>query len=346
MLPKINNAPIAYNSPEKKLFIVSEGFEKRSLYWISEEGNNTVFEETIICRYSPSKISRFDEMLAMAKTHTTNEPIILDYNRFEPAVFEHNLKKTLEKLTDIEEIIIDISVMSKLLIMIIINCLGKYRGKVNILYTEPCSWGPKQEVYNDMVKNKTYGTCIGLSSIGVGNVVRTPKLSSIVMQSCPILAIVFLSFNEQLINVLINEISPGKIQVFNHRCSSALWREEAMYAIHRDLIEENLNPGCQEDIVSFELTDYKAVFEALAEIYRNNCYDYRIVISPTGCKLHAVACSLLKLCCPDIHIEYPTPESYLFEGYSSDEIRCVHEISFYDLERTVKELRAEYLLNG
>ena len=119
-----------------------------------------------------------------------------------------------------------------------------------------------------------------------------------------------------------------------------------MLEIHRDLIESYYGKKEIDDIKSFDVTDYRSVFEYLASLYRNYCYSYRIVVSPTGCKMHTISCALLKLCCPDVHIEYPTPESYLFEEYSSDRISVIHEINITNLPVFIEELANEYSLNG
>lgn len=350
MLPRIEIAKESFDSCSNKLFIVAEGFEKRSLYWISKPNNKTCFTNSIICRYSPSKVSRFDEMLGFVKERTTNEPIILDYNRFEPTIFEQELKKKIQEFKDVEEVIIDISVMSKLLIMIILYSFKDYNGKITIIYSEPCEWGPTQERFNNTIDNKTQGQCVGLSSVGVGNVVRTPNLSSVIMQGCPIFLVAFLSFNEQLINVLVNEINPTKLFVVNHRCADAEWRESAMYRIHEELINDFSNNDAKNNLDAymntFSLLEYEELFVSLAELYKKNCYHYRIVLSPTGCKLHAVSCALLKLCCPDIHIEYPTPESYLFDEYSSDEVSNVYQICFENFRDLILNLANNAHLNG
>ena len=346
LLPEIQHAPFTLDPSTKKMLIVAEGFEKRSLYWISKKENKTVFDRSIICKYSPSKQSRFDEMLKVVKEHTQNEPVIWEYNRFEPTLFEKKFKESTSLFNGIDEIVVDISVMSKMLIMIVLCCLKDYNNKIRIIYSEPVAWGPIQKKYKENISNRTHGTCIGLSSVGVGNVVRTPMLSSIVMQDCPILLIAFLSFNEQLLNVLVNEISPTKLVIFNHKCSQAKWREDAMLSIHKDLIEENSYKESSESIFSYDLTDYKSVFEALSKVYRDNCYTFRIVMAPTGCKLHAVACALLKLCCSDVHVEYPTPESYLFDEYSSDNVANVYEICIDNFSQCINDLKIEYSLDG
>ena len=346
MLPIIKSASPSFESSTKKLLIIAEGFEKRSLKWISNRNNKTMFYEAIICKYSPSKKSRFDEMIQIVNQHSIHPPKVLEYNRFEPTIFEHKFREYIDSMSEIQEIIIDISVMSKLLIMIILCSLGKFEKKVTLIYSEPMNWGPTEKKYHEIISNRKFGTCIGLSSVGVGTVVRTPLLSSIIMQNSPIYLIAFLSFNEQLINVLINEISPTKLQVINHKCSRIKWREGAMLSIHKELIEENKDNESPSLVKSFELTDYESVFDELASIYRKNCYNYRIVVSPTGCKIHAVSCALFKLCCPDVHVEYPTPESYLFDEYSSEKVSKVHEIVFDNLASLIVCLKKEYNLNG
>lgn len=338
MLPKLHDAPISYDSNTKKLFIVAEGFEKRSLCWIENPENGTLFDKAFICKYNPSKKSLFDEMLKQVKMHCITEPIIVEYNRFEPTLFEQMFKQHVSSIEQFDEIVIDISVMSKLLIMVVLCLLKEYDGKISIIYSEPYSWGPTEEKFNDAITRKTHGTCIGLSSVGVGNVVRTPLLSSVVMQDCPILLIAFLSFNEQLINVLVNEISPTSLQVINHSCTRARWRERAMFKIHEDLVEEYESKEVANGKVSFNFLDYISVFDQLIKIYKKNCYNYRIVVSPTGGKVHTIACALFKLCCQDVHIEYPTPESYLFEEYSNGEVIKIHELVFDNYKDLITNL--------
>jgi hypothetical protein len=66
----------------------------------------------------------------------------------------------------------------------------------------------------------------------------------------------------------------------------------------------------------------------LSEVYRKYCVVNRIVLAPTGSKMQVLGSALFKLCCPDVHIEYRTPESYLIEGYSSHEIKTIYHVVF------------------
>lgn len=153
-----------------------------------------------------------------------------------------------------------------------------------------------------------------------------------------------LSFNEQIVNILVNDINPEKVFLINQGCQRDIWRENAIEEIHRSILEEY---GYQKDVVSkFLLTEYDKVFEFLVKLYKKYWLTNRIILSPTGYKMHAISFAIMKILCPDIHIEYPTPESYLFEGYSCDEIKSIYELEFNNFEKCLSELYEQYKLGG
>jgi hypothetical protein len=345
MLPQITSTDVFLSNSNNKLLILAEGFEARSLSWINNEKNKILFSRAIICKYLPHTETRFNQVLEATKKHCFKEPEIMNFDRFSPAVFEKQILNLVNECKEYEEIIIDISVMSKLLIMIILYSLKEFNGNISIIYSEPETWGPSEEKYEKALLEKKIGSWISLSSVGVSDVVKTPNLSSIVMQNNPTLLITFLSFNEQLFGALINQISPTKLQIINHSCLRQDWREQAIMNIHNDVISEYFGKDF-EITFSADVLDYVAVFEKLAKIYEEHCYDFRVIISPTGGKIHTIAAALFKLCCPDVHVEYPTPESYLFEEYSSEKIYAIHRIVFEKFNSFLFKLSNKYGLNG
>lgn len=332
------------STSENKLLIIAEGFESRALAWLNNLEAPVMFENAIICEYVPAKKSRYSEVLELVKKHTRNQPINLKYNRFEPTIFEMELRKCLSNVDIYNDIYVDITVMSKLLVMIVINELKNYNQNLHFIYSEPVSWGPSEEQYKAAMSERKNGSAICLSSIGVGDIVRTPALSSVVMQKNPVVLITGLSFNEQIVNILVNEINPEKVFLINQGCERDKWREGAIEQIHRGILDEYAH---QKDVMSkFLLTEYDKVFELLVDIYKKYWLTNRIIVSPTGYKMHAISFALMKICCPDIHIEYPTPDSYLFEGYSSAEVKCIHELEFNDFADCMRNIYAQYELGG
>jgi hypothetical protein len=47
-----------------------------------------------------------------------------------------------------------------------------------------------------------------------------------------------------------------------------------------------------------------------------------------------------------VHVEYPTPESYLFEDYTSAEAHAIHQIEIENFNKFILDLSNEYKLNG
>ena len=329
-----------------RILIIAEGFEARSLSWIKNQPEEILFDHAIICKYSPSKRNRFDEMQSEVSKRTGNSPIIIEYNRFEPTVFEQDFAKHMQiLLSDQREVIVDISVMSKLLIMIIINALRDFNIDLRIIYTEPKTWKPSQDEYESTVNHTTeYGLRIALSSIGVFDITRTPRLASVIMQNAPSLLIAFTSTNEQALSALFNEVVPSSALLINAKSSREPWREDAALQINQRIMHDFRI--YKTAVNTFDLLDYIAVFDCLAEIYKTNCYSKRIIVSPTGGKIHTIACALIKACCQDIHVEYPTPESYHFDDYSSEETNATYEIYFDEFSNLLRRIAQVYDLNG
>ncbi|MBQ3011663.1 MAG: hypothetical protein IJA20_05135 [Methanocorpusculum sp.] len=352
MLPNIVDAEDIYDSQKKNIcFILSEGFEDRAMSWIRRQPiSQDLFSEVLICKYSPSKRSRYEEVYSEVARRTKNIHTLI-FNRYNPTPFEQEFGVNIHNINDYDEIILDISVMSKLLIIIIINSLKNYMKKLRIIYTEPLSWSPCKERFDFEIENreskngsKEFIPFITLSSVGIYDIVKTPGLSSIVMQNCPAHLVAFLSFNQQLISGLFRDLSPEQVTLINS-CSTRkteTWRKNATERIHQEIIQSM--KSCLK-LETIQFTDYKGVFEKLVEIYHSTYYSKRMILAPIGCKLHAVSCALIKICCPDIHVEYPIPDSYMFDGYSTPEIFKIHQIEFISFKNDLDEVSIQYNLN-
>jgi hypothetical protein len=338
-----------FKENKKRLLIISEGFEPRSLYWLTQIKDQDVFYNSIICKYEPEKKSRLDELLPLVVRKTLNKPIVLEFNRFEPYLFEKDFGNISYNLNVYDEILIDISVMSKLLVMIIIVALRDFSGDLKIIYSLPKDYSPSIDEYM-IYKNSLSKSTELRSSYGVHDVVRTPMLSSITMQRSPSLIVSFLSFNEQLIKAVLTFLNPANLYLVNGSPPHLPWREKAMQEIHDSIIKEYANDNITDDsgmlARSTSTLDYRETFVLLSEIYRKHCFSRRIIVSPTGSKMQAVGCALIKICCKDIHVEYPCPNSYYVNDYSSSEILEVYSITFNSFSELASRIGEEFSLNG
>ena len=332
----------------KTLLVCADGFEDRGLSFV-QSIRSKAFSTIFVLTYEPTRQSRLCELTTACKKCSNSIPAVIKYDRFHPAVFEEEFPAKINATLDnIEEIIVDISVMSKLMILIILNTLRNYGGKVRIIYTEPIDYAPTKGKYEQHYQ--ALRLAAGLPSYGVHDVVRTPLLTSVVMQRNPAIIVAFTSFNEQLIRALLSNFNPTHLFLINGVPPTLFWREEATQKMHANVLNDYRadNPvdanGRLERRSSTLL--YTETFFVLSEIYRKYCVTNRIVLAPTGSKMQALGCALLKLCCPDVHIEYPTPESFLMKGFSSPEIKCIHQVVFPNFRNFIGKLANESQLNG
>lgn len=333
----------------KRLLIASEGFEERSLTWIKSLPSKMFFENCLIFKNIPVRKSRLEELIDLAEVRTKQKADVLDYERFDPITSEFKISNYLhDKFESMDEIIVDLSVMSKLLIMIVVFLLRNYDKDVRFIYSEPTDYIPSEEGYTKSKGNMS--SIVKFPTFGVHDVVRTPLLSSSIMQNSPSIVIMFTSFNEQLIRALLSNISPTHLFIISGIPPHLHWRSKATQEVHKEIIEEYYkdNPKSDDGLLSLRAStlNYYETFDILSEIYKKYCYSNRIILSPTGSKMQAIGAALFKICCPDVHIEYPTPESYFVDGFSSTKIRNIHEIYFQKFSSSLKETSEKQGLNG
>lgn len=318
---------------KKRLFIGAYGFEKRSIGWaFYQKGQGNILNQALIIRYSPSKGRNRIKLLKQTLSRIgVSTSVDFHFNLHSPHNVEDSLSQKLESmLPEIEEVVIDISAMTKLLILVCLCELGKFRGTVRIVYSEAEVYSPSQEEYeqskHDMKMMATF------PSQGFESIIRMKCLSSIRMQGQPVTMLAFTSFNEQLVRHMLGTISPHRLLFINGRPprEDFAWREYATQEIHKRLIEEYpsdnpLNDQGLLDRVASTL-EYTETIDRLDEIYNRFGIYERIICAATGSKMQTVGLFFGKMKHPDIHIEYPTPDSYFTKNGISKEIREVHEI--------------------
>lgn len=334
----------------QNILIASEGFEERSLAWLRNLHGVGLFDAAVIFKNVPERKSRLDELMHVVKEIVSVQPIIIDFNRYEVESSEVNIRMLLDGLCiEGSDIYIDISVMSRVLILILLCIFKRCKCNLYIVYSEPEEYAPTQEVFYEHL-NKQQVASIAPSS-GFRQVIRTPLLSSSVMQDAPTVAVGFTSFNEQLLRALLSSLNPTHLLLINSIPPSLYWRASATLLVHKGIVHEY----CNDNVVNSEdgllerrssTLYYQETMDIISDIYKKYCFTHRIVIAPTGSKMQALACGLIKACCHDVHIEYPTPESYFLNNYSSSNIKDIHYIVFPDFSELLLQYSEAMGLNG
>jgi hypothetical protein len=142
------------------------------------------------------------------------------------------------------------------------------------------------------------------------------------------------SFNEQLVRQMLGTLSPHRLLFINGTPprDDYSWRERATPEIHGRIIDEysSDNPKIKESGLlsrSTSTLDYTESFDCLNKIYVDLGLYERIICAATGSKLQTVGLFFFKMRHPDIHVEYPTLNSYFVKGMSVG-VRKIYEVSF------------------
>lgn len=306
---------------EGEVFIDAPGFEDRIMA-VAETVLPSAGTSAILLDYLPfnpkNRLPEVRQTLLARGVEITDEDI-LKYHRFEPGDFETRLRMRL-LARGTRRVIVNISTMSKLEIILVLNVCHAIGLSVRILYSEAMKYGPSEDEFKRARENNEIHQPTLQVFTGVHGVVRVDSLASVAMQGQPTAAIVFMSFNDALTQVLLNTVYPGRLFLINGRPPVHSWREEATAWIHDQVRREweDDNPvwpavagGVPIPKRAASTLDYRETVSLLLQLYWELSASHRVLLAPAGSKLQAVGCYLVKALHPDIHIEYPSPEGFL-----------------------------------
>lgn len=288
-------------------------------------------QRALMFEYAPPKGgNRVEESRALLRRICERDPMELTYDVDAPQTIEEGLDATLPELLDgIEEVIVDVSSMTKLLLLVVVLKLARQPRPVRVVYSEAADYGPTWEEYQ--LSRDDVSFMSKFPSRGFNSIIRSRCLSSTRMQGQPVALVAFTSFNEQLVRHMLGTISPHRLLFINGRPprDDFRWREHAMQEIHQPLLSQYVNENPVDETGHLtrvtSTLDYRESYRAIDEIWRKYGAQERIICAATGSKMQMLGLALAKLAHSDIHVEYPTPDSYFFKGMSRG-IRSIHDV--------------------
>jgi hypothetical protein len=344
MIPLLSQLPAPRNAETlagncRRAFIGAYGFEERSLGWCKMQKN--AISAAFVFKYlHPKGPNLIDQLKTVLRKIGAEKITNIRYDILYPQPLEDELPQHLV-LDGFDEVVVDISSMTKLGILLVLSKLEQFPGTVRLVYSEARDYCPSKAEY-DPVQREMAATA-RFPSRGAEQVVRLRCLSSIRMQGQPITLIAFTSFNEKLVSHMLGFLSPHRLVLLNGRPprKDYAWRERATHDIHKRLITEyeEDNPLDTKGLLkrSASTLDYRQTVEQLENIYVEYGLYERIVCAATGSKMQTVGLFLSKVRHRDIQIEYPTPDSYFVKEMTLG-IRRVHEVVFEEFKTFVANL--------
>lgn len=318
-------------------YIGAAGFEPRATsildYMISE---NTQLERAIAVKYKPlnrqNRVDDFEDRLAKVGA----DIIWTTFDRYNPQKFSKGILPILESL-DLSHVVVDISAMSKFMIMVLLQAMRERPNHLSIAYTEAEIYYPTESEFN--LKKKELGATPDFLTTGIYKILTVASLSSVSMQGYPILLLVFPTFNHVEIVALYNELAPKHLILLEgdpHEQQDK-WRLNAIKEVNRE-VTDNPDYSCETKILS--TFDYISCIEAIEGIYRKYCYTHKILLAPTGSKLQTIAAFMFKQLHPDVQIVYPVTKAF-FGEYSEGHraLWCIHLTRFSEFIRRLDQFR-------
>jgi hypothetical protein len=339
ILPSIEKFDLNKN-PTNATFRGSAGFEDRCFSFLGRLiSSGKKIKNVIGIEYRPlnpeNRKKDFETLGTKAALRNKVKWII--YDRYDPEKFYHTLGKVKNLINETANVIIDISGMSKFLIVVLLDILKDFKGNVIVVYSEAEIYHPTPEEYESK-KEEMPDIRPTFLTRDVYKIALTTSLSSIAMQSSPLLMIAFPTFNDKELMALLNEMTPQCLIEFEavpHE-EGDRWRFDAVRWINRKIDEDfifKIDWIIHEELSTF---DYIGTVAALNEIYRNFKYTHKCVIAPTGSKLQSVGVFIFKQLHPEVQVVYPVTKEFA-EEYTEG-CRNIWVITFLKFHNFIKKL--------
>ncbi len=288
------------------VLITCAGFEDRALAFLSRavEAGSRNFGAVGV-EYRPevpeNRVREFLEKTAAAKA----EASLVTYDRQRPEGFA----EILNRVADTQRLLIDVSGMSRLLIVQLIAASVRRGliGRLEVVYSEAEVYPPSEhDVRLALAENRDYVGVLNFVSSGVFGITVVPELSTVAMQGQPIRLVVFPSFNPTQLAAVCAETPAAVLAVVNGippRAENA-WRHDAIRTLNG---VQSLREREEFDASTF---DYRQTLQLILELYAKHGASQKFIISPTGSKMQSVAVGLACGFLRDLQVVYPTPKFF------------------------------------
>lgn len=285
--------------------IAAAGFEERAsaiFPTLKNCGMESQVNKSICIEYRPEKDRNDEEAIihGLREIGLTEEINWIEFNRYAPDSFSDEFRSHVEK-TEGSKFLVDISGMSKHLIMIIISMLSNMDCEIVIFYAEADTYGPTEEEFRTEWKAGPEETPAFLT-YDIYDIVTSTELASVAKGGQPLILIAFPAFNYRKLMALASELSPRlllSIEGVPHY-EEDRWRFDAIRTLNEEV--ESYIKVKKYDASTF---NYAETLEILDEIYHEYADTNRLVLAPTGSKLQTVAASIFRRLHSDIQIVYP-----------------------------------------
>lgn len=301
--------------------VLCGGFEDRAIGALPSFSEATGDLAVILVRYRPEYPENRDQgILEWAKNYKRDVRDCI-YDRQAPA---GGGEAVVDLLGNAKHVYVDVSGMSRLLIVQIVVALVQTGRCFTVIYTEAAEYFPTRTEFDRELTISTKVRALDFLSSGIFEVAATPELGSVSMLGEATRLIVFPSMEEVQMRNLLQEIQPTYVDVVHgmRPDSSNHWRREAVERVNASALEGQTGVSGHEA----STLDYRETLRVLLRVYEERSMFDRMLVAPTGSKMQAVAVGLVRAALKDLQVVYPTPQ-VLRAGHYTRGVGRVHQIS-------------------
>jgi hypothetical protein len=312
------------DSSTTDVLIVVAGFEERTVGVLQKLINNGGRFRVLLVTYEPFyRENRADEMKLMC--HDAGiEAFEMTYDRQNPVSFGESV---VDNVSAKARILIDVSVMSRLLIVQLIVAFAE-AGRIqdcSVAYCEARTYPPtKEEAYTKLDRMKQESTSgVTFLSSGVFEIAVVPELSSATIGSEQTRLIAFPSLDSHHLTSLRAEIQPSRFTFIEGMppAPANQWRPQAIATLN------NLESHPNSERFLTSTLDYRETLERLLDVYQRRSLVERILVAPTGSKMQTVAVGIFRAHLSDVQIVYPIATDYHSPHNYTRGIGAIHSVS-------------------
>lgn len=339
IFPHVQKFDVESMKNDAVTYIGASGFEDRSLETLRLISKSRKKLKNVVgIEYAPfNHKNRKNEFELKMNETASQEKLWMLYDRYEPESFLPSLEKIGKICRESDATIVDVSSMSKFLIVLLLYSLRNLPKEVKIVYCEADTYHPTKEKFEEEKTDKTGAVPTFLTS-SVYKVVISKSLFGNSIQGMPILLISFPTFNQKETVALLDKFIPEKAVFFEgipHKEYNK-WRLDAVKYINRDIEKDVLFRVKETDWRQLSTFDYVETISCLEDVYNQFQASHSYIVAPTGSKFQSVSICFFKQMHPDIHIVYPVTKQFA-EEYT-DGVTGIWEINIENYALFTKAL--------
>ncbi|HEX7154049.1 MAG TPA: hypothetical protein VF618_21355 [Thermoanaerobaculia bacterium] len=235
------------------------------------------------------------------------------FDRMDPHDSVPQITEYFESLPSDTQLCVDISGMSRLLLLVVLNAAMRRRIPLTIVSAVAKTYEPSAQKYEAAAAAFQQGSvrpeflCREISKT-----IALPEFGGMHDVAFPTALVAFAEFNyKRLAKIVADGHFADVVQIVPVPSDPAdAWRVNAIRAINRDLITA---PTRTLELPADEYVETLAHLEAL---YRDLRYSHNITVAALGTKLQTVACWLLHAAHPEIQIVFTAPVHFEVDLYT------------------------------